>query len=195
MKDEGFTLLEILVVTIVFGLLCVALWQGIGVGTRGWFMAERRYSADVAGEGIEDALRRLLERAEVPDNANTPTLSGQVDRLRVVSWLPEKEGYAHEVEAALGVNAQHELVLRWHPYRRADCPNEAEVPHEEVLAQGVRDLEFSYYGLSGGRHTWQSAWNSPHLPLLVRVHVGFVAAGKNWPTIMIRPLLSGAESG
>ncbi len=194
MKDDGFTLLEILVVTVVFGLLSVALWEGIGVGTHGWSMAEHRHDDEMAGQGIEDALRRLIERADIPDNGGAGRFSGQADRLRVIAWLPEKNGYEKEVEAAFGVDAHHELVVRWQPYRRANCPEQPEALHEEILARGISAIDFSYYGLQGGRHVWQSTWNSPYLPLLVRVQVHFLTAGRSWPTMMIRPLLSGAEA-
>ncbi|WP_367161088.1 prepilin-type N-terminal cleavage/methylation domain-containing protein (plasmid) [Kozakia baliensis] len=193
-NDSGFTLLEILVVTIVFGLLSMALWEGIGVGTRGWSLEERRYTHEVEFQGLEDSLRRLIERAEIGDPGSEGALLGTTDRLRLVSWLPEHNGYEHEIEAGLGINARKDLVLRWRRYIRAECIGIDESFHEEVLAHHVRAMTFSYYGLQNGHHSWQSVWASPYLPLLIKIKLEFTSAQEEWPEILIRPVLSGAES-
>ncbi|NHO32816.1 prepilin-type N-terminal cleavage/methylation domain-containing protein [Acetobacter fallax] len=191
--DAGFTLLEILVVTIVFGLLSVALWEGVGIGTRGWALEEHRYGRELEFQGLEDSLHRLIERAELSDPGNPGAFSGQADLLRLISWLPEGNGFDHEIEAGLGVSGRHELVLRWRHYRRAKCPGDDASFHEEVLAHGVRAASFSYYGMQNGRHVWQSVWSGQYLPLLVKIKIDFTASRDEWPEMLIRPLRSGAD--
>ncbi len=188
--EDGFTLLEILVVTVVFGLLSVALWQGVGVGTRGWSQAERRYGDEVTFQGAEEALRRLIERAETPDGRGASLFSGDAERLGFVSWLPEQGGYGRQVQVGLGVDAGKRLVLRWRRFRRADCALQPEIPHEETLAHDVGRVEFSYYGVVEGHYVWQKTWESRGLPLLVRIRMERIDGGTLWPAILVRPLLA-----
>ncbi len=192
--DAGFTLLEILIVTMVFGLLSVTLWEGIGVGTRGWSLETRRYGQETELQELEDSLHRLIERAEISDPGNAAAFSGVSDRMRLIAWLPEEGGFSHEIEAGFGINARHDFILRWRPFRRAECPGEEAPFHEEILAHGVRAVSFSYYGMQNGHHLWQSAWTSHALPLLVRISFAFMTPQKDWPDIMIRPLRSGADA-
>lgn len=188
--EDGFTLLEILVVTVVFGLLSVALWQGVGVGTRGWSQAERRYGDEATFQGTEESLRRLIERAEPPDARGASVFSGDAERLGFVSWLPEQGGYRKQVQVAFGVDADKRLVLRWRRFRRADCALQPEIPHEETLAHNVGRVEFSYYGVVEGHYVWQKTWESRALPLLVRIRLERVGGGDLWPAILVRPLLA-----
>ncbi|MEJ5142364.1 prepilin-type N-terminal cleavage/methylation domain-containing protein [Gluconobacter albidus] len=188
--EDGFTLLEILVVTVVFGLLSVALWQGVGVGTRGWSQAERRYGDEATFQGAEEALRRLIERAETPDGRGASLFSGDAERLGFVSWLPEQGGYGKQMQVAFGVDAGKRLVLRWRRFRRADCTLQPEIPHEETLARDVGRVEFSYYGVVEGHYVWQKTWESRGLPLLVRIRMERIDGGALWPAILVRPLLA-----
>lgn len=193
-SDAGFTLLEMLVVTMVFGLLSVALWEGLSVGTRGWATQQKLYDHSAELEDMENALRRIIARAETSDTGQSPALTGTSDRLRLIFWLPEDGGYHHDIEAGLGLNAQHQLVLRWRAFRRARCPTDDISFHEEILLRNVRAISFQYYGRKGEVHGWQDIWRSPNLPLLVKIHFTFMTPDRVWPDISVRPLLSGGES-
>ncbi|NHN87704.1 prepilin-type N-terminal cleavage/methylation domain-containing protein [Acetobacter conturbans] len=192
--ESGFTLLEILVVTLVFGLLATALWEGISVGTHGWASQQKFYESSTELVDMETALRRVIARAEPTDNDLPPAFGGLTDRLRLISWLPENGGYKHDIEAGLGLNAQHQLILRWRPFRRARCATDDPAFHEEILARNVRAITFSYYGRKEEIHGWQESWNQPGLPFLVKLHVDFMRTDLNWPDIYIRPLMAGTES-
>lgn len=190
-RDAGFTLLEIMVVLVVFGLLSLALWTGIGVGTRGWRSGEQLSVSVEQAQDTEDALRRMMTRADQGDEGGPAALSGGADRLKLVSWLAKGGGYTSEAEVGLGVNAEHNFVLRWRPYVHTRCLPPDEGYQEEVLMGGVKGVEFSYYGLGDGRPGWHHAWNTPRLPQLVRVHFAFMKSGQHWPDILIHPLLAG----
>ncbi|QDH25322.1 prepilin-type N-terminal cleavage/methylation domain-containing protein [Neokomagataea tanensis] len=189
--DSGFTLLEIMVVLVVFGLLSLALWTGIGVGTRGWRSGEQLSVSVQQAQDTEDVLRRVLTRADISDEGGAPSLTGEGDRLRAVSWLAQGGGYAHEAEIGLGVNAKKQLVLRWRTYVRTRCPRPDEAYQEEILISGLQGVDFSYFGMADGSMGWHKSWSSTSLPQLVRVHFHFIKAGQRWPDILIHPLLSG----
>lgn len=192
--DDGFTLLEMLVVTVVFGLLSVALWEGLSVGTRGWTQERKHHDISVEMADLDSALRRIVARAELSDPDLPPALSGTEDRLRLISWLPENNGFQHDIEAGLGINGDHEFVLRWKGFQRAQCVDANPAFHEEVLARDIRAVSFSYYGRKGDVHGWQNSWTKPDLPLLIKIHIVFLNHNRSWPDIYIRPLLSGMES-
>ncbi|WP_086642739.1 prepilin-type N-terminal cleavage/methylation domain-containing protein [Acetobacter sp. DsW_063] len=192
--DAGFTLLEIIVVTLVFALLSTALWQGSAIGVRGWALEQKTFEHMSDLQSMEDALRRIVTRSELSDPGLPPAFTGVNDRLSLISWLPQQEGYAHEIEAGIGVDAKHRLVLRWRPYRRARCAGAEQAFHEEVLARDIQAISFSYYGRKESFHGWQSNWSRPELPLLVRIHIVTMTPGVQWPDMLIHPSLSGAES-
>jgi general secretion pathway protein J len=192
--ESGFTLLELLVVTVVFGLLTTALWEGLSIGTRGWSQGQRLYDSTAELQGMEDALRRVIARAEPSDSGLPPSFGGLPDRLRLIAWLPQDGGWHRDIEAGLGLNARHELVLRWRPFRRAACVGDDVSFREEVLAGNVRSVTFSYYGRKGDVHVWQDGWTAAALPLLVRVRIDFIDGARTWPTILVRPLLAGNDS-
>lgn len=192
--DAGFTLLEIIVVTLVFALLSTALWQGSATGVRGWALEQKTFENMNELQGMEDTLRRIVSRAELSDPGLPPAFTGANDRLSLISWLPQQNGYADEIEAGVGVDAEHRLVLRWRPYRRARCGTAEQTFHEEILARNIQSITMSYYGRKDTYHGWRSDWSRPDLPLLIRIHIAPMAAGAQWPDILIRPNLATAES-
>jgi prepilin-type N-terminal cleavage/methylation domain-containing protein len=66
-RDAGFTLLEVLVTLVVFGILLEVLAQGLHVGLRGWTVAQEIGAGTATLETTDLALRELLERASPAD--------------------------------------------------------------------------------------------------------------------------------
>lgn len=192
--DTGFTLLEILIVTLIAGLLTLTLRSGLSTVSQGWINQKKITSATEEMQSMETALRGLIARAETSDTDQPPSLSGKADRLRLITWLPAAQGYQHDIEAGLGVNASHQLVMRWRPFYRGTCRGDHMILHEEILAHDIRAVTFSYYGRDEEGEGWQSTWEKTTLPLLIRIHSVPDNAEHSWPDIDIHPLLSGSDT-
>src|ERR1700758_431534 len=66
-SKAGFTLLEVLVTLVVFGILLAMLEQGLHVALRGWTVAQGIGAGTTTLETTDLALRGLLERASPAD--------------------------------------------------------------------------------------------------------------------------------
>jgi general secretion pathway protein J len=184
MIRNGFTLLEILVVLVVFGLLVVGLSQGIQYGLQAW-RTQVRLTADHGDLNVVDnVLRQMIQVMDAGNAADQAPIVGGGNHLAFVTELPK----AGHVEASLLVDPRHRLVLSWRPYLHAQRLRTAPAPTTNVLLAGVSGLEFSFWRPTGG---WQPVWNGPDLPALIRVRLIFPPGDpRHWPDIVAAPLLA-----
>jgi general secretion pathway protein J len=194
-KEAGFTLLELLVALVVFGLLMAGLTQTIRYGLTAW-SAERRSAAQPEALAAADgALRRLLEQASSSGFIGTP------DRLAFTTILPAGApgpgggpGRLADVVLLAGAGG---LVLRWAPHPPgvplAPLPAGA-APQTESLLPDVTSIRLSYLtpqrkdAHAGAAPLWMDHWKQDGVPLLVRISFRFAIAddgrAETWPDLV-----------
>jgi len=185
----GFTLLEILVVLVVFGLLLAGLSQTVRFGLAAWRHGARLSENKTDLEAVDRSLRSIIENFAPSEEASRPAIVGAADNLTGLTMLQLPAGglTPEQIEAGLAVSGTR-LVLRWRPHHHGEPLRPPPPPQETELMSGVARIAFAYWQRSG---VWSSTWKEPDLPLLIRIRLSFV--GKNvekWPDIVVAPLLT-----
>lgn len=184
--ERGFTLLELLVVILVFGLVLAMLSQGMHVGMRA-MLAQARIRDGVADlEPVARSLRNMIADMDPGTYTDPPFVQGNGTSLAFVTDLPlTPDAPPRRANVTLLV-AGRRLVLRWTVAPHAQLFGPPPSARETVLVDGVERVEFSY--ASAGAE-WQTQWNRPALPRLVRMRFVFPKGdGRRWPTILAAPL-------
>lgn len=195
--QAGFTLLEVLAAMAIFGLLLLALGQGMQFGLQAWRSQARTMAWPDEIEGLDRTLRRLVVRAVSTEEVQPGgPIQGGPAVLDVVARLARPQGDPPvPTEARLEVDAAHRLVLRLLPHLnvRYASPPRAELI---VLAERVERIEFAYWQAApGGGGTWLRAWPGPAVPALVRIRLRFPPGdARHWPDIVVAPAMAGFAS-
>ena len=188
-NDAGFTLLEMLVALVVFGLLMAGLSQTMRYGLAAWTAETHGATGSEDKVAVDGAIRRLIEQA-APDS-----FVGQPGGLAFTSVLPEGAGLNDRLaDIALRVDAGGHLVLRWTPHPAGVPLAPPLAPHEELLLEGVEAIQISYLAPQPtGPAIWVSRWQSNGLPLLVRIGITFADA-TSWPDLVAAPVARGSDT-
>lgn len=190
-RRNGFTLLEILVALVVLGFLMAGLTQGVRFGLQAWGMQTRGVARQADMDATLRALRRLIEQADPGEANESGTVQGQPHTLALRTRLPPSAGLAGELDSdvAIGVDAQHRLVLRAVPHPHAERLGPAPAPLSTVLLDHVDHVDFSYFRAAGKGAGWHTAWADPDPPALIRLRVGFLGHDKQrqWPDLVAAP--------
>lgn len=186
---SGFTLLEVLVALTVLGFLLVGLSQGVHFGLLAWGTEVRLAGGNDDFNTLDTTVRHVIEGANPGDDLDPAPFVGSRNQLNCITTLPNAADptASRSMVAALLVDADHRLVLRWRPYVHAVRLRPAPPPTETELLRGVSRIELSYWGSRGG---WISAWRSADLPTLVRIRLHFPDGDpRHWPDIVAAPVL------
>lgn len=191
-RQAGFTLLEVIAALAVFGLLLVALSQGVQFGVRASAIQARDSERRLDMEAVDRTLRLLIRRIQPGDDRNPiAAIQGGPATVDLQTQFPLPPGPvpSRMVSATLGVVAQR-LVLRWAPVPHASWLGAPAGETETVLLDGVAQLQVAYWrAAAGGGGTWLSAWTETAPPALVRLRIRFAAANRTWPDIVVAPAL------
>ncbi len=187
--QAGFTLLEVLVATVVLGLLLAGLAGGTRLGVRAWATQERVVARRAQLDAVDRTLRTLIGGMDPGYRADPPGIRGTAHAMVFTATLPQGATLAAGVsdrraEVRLEVDASHRLLLRWTPAvhaRRLSPPP----LHETVLLDGVAGLDLAFWRESGGG-AWLGAWEGRAPPSLVRLRI-VPDGGGSWPAIVVAP--------
>lgn len=185
----GFTLLEILVVLVVLGLLIVGLNQGMRLGLRMWHRQGRAVDAVDELDATDRALRGLIEQMDPGGRIEMADIDGTDRMLRFTTELPVAASALPQrrAEVLLLVDRRHRLLMRWTPSPHVVSLVRSS-PDEVVLLEGVDHIEISYRPANPGA-AWETIWQSPAPPMLVRIHIAFAATDpRHWPDIVAAPM-------
>ncbi|HVU19810.1 MAG TPA: prepilin-type N-terminal cleavage/methylation domain-containing protein [Rhizomicrobium sp.] len=191
-RDDGYTLIELLVSLIILAMVSVMMLQGIQTGRRVW---ERADVANARGETISGAqmlLRSRLERAYPATRYDKiPTYADFFGAANGVSFLaPPRDIHAPSglVRYTLALAPNGDLVLS----ALSDLATDPSAPGEPlVLLHNVQQLDIGYFGVvpPDKGPAWHDQWQLlPALPLLMRVRVQFPPEdSRAWPDLLIKP--------
>lgn len=174
----GFTLLEMIVVITVLGFLMVGLTRGVRTGVALWEAQSRRVGETAELDAAARVLRSLLSGITSPSagvglSATAGAdLKGSSSSLAFVGDLPTGLGTTQRADITLQLNGGR-LVLRWAPHRHELSTAPAPPATETELVSKVERLDLAYWGTSpsGQERGWQSQWDGPAPPELIRVRV------------------------
>ncbi len=183
MADEGgFTLLETLLVILIFGLVLAMLSQGMNVGIRTMATQTRIEAGFTDLEPVTRSLRRMIGAMDPGTYTEPPVVRGTATSLVFVTDLPLSPDDPPQRADVLLMVADRRLILRWTVAPHAQLFGPPPAVQETVLLEGVDGVEFSYSANGGD---WVKVWNLPALPRLVRLRFVFPGAdGRRWPTIL-----------
>lgn len=182
-RDAGFTLLEMLVALVVFGLVMAGIAQTFRFGLIAWPAAAREAAGPEDLAALDAALTRMIaqaqpgsmtaSRGELAFTTRLPALAAQNTGLFDVDIIATPGG---------------DLLLRYGPHPPGTPLAPPLAPSIEPLAQGVTGFSASYFApQTNGPPAWSDSWSGDGLPLLVRIHLAF-ANDRNWPDLVAAPV-------
>ncbi|WP_084296502.1 prepilin-type N-terminal cleavage/methylation domain-containing protein [Komagataeibacter kakiaceti] len=137
--DGGFTLLELLVALVVFGIVLAGLTQG----TRSGLTLFQRQRAVLSTSGqlaeTDQLLRHIIEEAEPGSQDDTHTLTGTAHAIALRGHVPTgiaPSALARLSDLRLSLEG-HDLVLTWLAHRHAIALAPRPPPRQAVLMPGV----------------------------------------------------------
>lgn len=210
-RQEGFTLLELLISVSLLVLLMAMLFAGLDVGTR--HIGRQSARLDRASRMVvaQSFLRLQLADARAVTASNLPgdaiTFDGRLDGVDFVSAAPQAIAQGGLQVLSVGVvdprgAGGEQLLVGWRAFNAsgagASAETAAESEHRAALLGHIREAAFAYFGAVQAEDTpsWHPTWqNMNYLPSLIRLSITF-ADGERMPDFVVAVrAASGATGG
>jgi general secretion pathway protein J len=191
-REDGFTLVEMLVSLIIVGFLAAMMLQGLYAGRKAW---ERADAGNIAGESVSGAqmlVRARLERAfpatrydKIPTYAD---FAGAADSVNFLAPPRDIQAPQALIRYVLGLATNGDLTLAY----LSDVSATPQGPGTGlILLHGVQQLDIGYYGVlpPDKAPAWHDTWQGRAvLPLLMRIRVQFPPDDPRiWPDLFVKP--------
>ena len=198
--NRGFTLLELTIALTLLALLSAVLFGSLRLAGRSTDSGQAKVEAASSMRLAQDFLRTNLE-AQHPLRMRKivewPILfRGARNELRYASDLPPRVaggGIWFYRLSVRGDDARSSLMLeRVIPDLSADAPPEFTNAERSILADGIGDLTFGYFGrdpdsAANVAPSWRDHWDdTQQLPMMIRIDVT-PKRGPKWPTLYVTP--------
>lgn len=194
-RQDGFTLLELMIGLVLMGLLLLLLFGAFRLGSRAWDAVEADLAESTTQSVLTGVLRSTLEQA-APVHFKTQdglilAFLGESGAIHYVGRLPGRERVPGLHMLALA-RVEDRLELRWLPFggQAEDFSALADV-EPRVLLEGVTAFELAYLqpGSEGSAAAWVGEWSSHEaFPAMVRVSLATESGGK-WIELVAYPRL------
>jgi general secretion pathway protein J len=188
-SQAGFTLLEMMVALVVFGLVMAGIGQTFKFGLMAWRQGPIRTAEPENLAALDAALSRIISQTQ------PGSMVGGAGQLAFTTALPPRAGHqganaqAPLADAAI-LTQNGTLILRYRPHPAGIPLNPAPPPIVETLATGVTGFSAAYLARKRGGPFWTQKWKAGSLPLLVRLHIE-LADGRDWPDLIVAPVAGG----
>ncbi|HYP63996.1 MAG TPA: prepilin-type N-terminal cleavage/methylation domain-containing protein [Acidocella sp.] len=180
-REDGYTLLEMLVALVVFGLVMAGIAQSYRFGLTAWSAGEHNTTEPENIAALDAALTRIIEAAQPGSMIGTP------NQLALTTTLPPGAGLPGLADAAILLQPDGTLILRYAPHAPGVPLTPPPRPRIEPLLHGVTGFSTAYLvPAQNAPAAWSSKWSGEKLPLLVRLHVR-LADGRDWPDLIAAP--------
>ncbi|MGB0846877.1 MAG: prepilin-type N-terminal cleavage/methylation domain-containing protein [Thiolinea sp.] len=194
-RQQGFSLLEMLIAFSMMSLLFLALFSGFNTIGRGWDAADKKMLKTEDMRLISEFLRSQLSQAMVVkiqgEEGAVYAFEGDDDYVRYAAPLQplQNSGGVYLIELAVGSDKDgRKLEMRYAPYRPELSWDEALDEVEPVLVYaGLRSVKFSYFAAEtiDDDPDWESDWvDQVVYPLLIKLELED-KDGKSWPDLVV----------
>ena len=199
-RQDGFTLMELLVAVVLLALLSVILTGSLRFGFRAWARGTDHAERVDQIVLVQDFLRRTIGDVYPFFLTTDPTrggghvdFAGTAQHLSFLASAPIALGGRGRARFELSVvkDARHsDFVVTSIP----ELADSTVAPSRKVLMSDVEAIEISYFGKprSDKSAAWHEAWvEEAALPQLVRIRVRLPAgATRSWPDLVIAPRIT-----
>jgi general secretion pathway protein J len=179
-RRAGFTLLEMLVALVVFGLLMAGVAQAMRYGLVAWRQAQIATATPERLAATDAALRHMFAAAIAG------SLTGRADSVAFTTTLPAGAGIEGLADVALVVTPAG-LMLRYGPHPAGPALTPRPAPVEKLLVARATGLRLHYIGTRpDGTQAATTSYAGPVLPLLIRLSLTIPDA-PDWPDLVVAP--------
>ena len=208
-QQQGFTLIEIIVVFTLLGMIMVLVFSGIDSGRNAVQKGEKKITAINEIRVVHNLLRKQLSRM-MPmgfgedEEGQLVVFEGSEESVVYVSPMPGYLGnggpHIQKVEIVSGNNGlelhfSHTLLSN-----NMDEQEELNFESEEpiILLENMQSARFSFIGLDeeGLPTEWENEWEQPSvLPLMVQLDIEMQRGHRErWPLFQVAMMLDGAAT-
>jgi general secretion pathway protein J len=193
-RDDGFTLVEMLISILILALVTGMLLDGLRLVTHSVGRETSRLDRSSQIALVQNFVRAQLGDAQRIVLAAGPAalvdFTGEVDRLVFISPAPASVAFGGLQRLALVFNADASaaggtIEADWQPYR--DGSGVASAVESRVLLDHVNTAVFAYFGSTRADEPleWHDEWREmSDLPPLVRLAVVF-SDGRTMPELIV----------
>ena len=175
-KQDGFTLLELLIAITIMSLILVMLSGGVQFAGSAWRKQEEQITRQGDINAVQTVLRQLLGAGK--------DFQGSPQSVKFVAPMPAAlaRGGLFDIEL---MEAGGKLLLTWQPHFKGAATS---LPRNDtVLLDGVDAFDLAYYIDQKG---WQGATTDKSKAIDLIAIKARLSDGRNWPQLVISPAIN-----